>query len=164
MKAWWLTKSPREQLALIAGAAVLLLFLLYLMAWQPFSDALEQKRQLVKGQQATLSWMESQMPEILRLRGNQVKTGKAGNNEALLTLVDRTAKQSRLRQQIQRIKPQGDKSVQLWVEQAAFDTLMKWLDELTEQYGIVIDSLNIDRQDLPGLVNARVVLQRGGGA
>jgi general secretion pathway protein M len=164
MKAWWLTKSPREQLALIAGAAVLLLFLLYLMAWQPFSDALEQKRQLVKGQQATLSWMEDQMPEVQRLRGNQAKSARAGSNEALLTLVDRTAKQSQLRQQIQRIKPQGDKSVQLWVEQAAFDTLMKWLGELTEQYGIQIDSLNIDRQELPGLVNARLVLQRGGGA
>lgn len=164
MKAWWLTKSPREQLALIAGAAVLLLFLLYLMAWQPFSDALEQKRQLLKGQQATLSWMEDQMPEVQRLRGNQAKSARAGSNEALLTLVDRTAKQSQLRQQIQRIKPQGDKSVQLWVEQAAFDTLMKWLGELTEQYGIQIDSLNIDRQELPGLVNARLVLQRGGGA
>ena len=164
MKAWWLAKTQREQMALVIAAGALLLFLLYLMAWQPFADALTQKRQLVKGQQATLDWMESQLPEIRRLRGNPANAGKAASNEALLTLVDRTAKQRQLRQQIQRIKPQGDTSVQLWVEQADFDALLKWLGELTEQHGIVIDSLSIDRQELPGLVNARLVLQRAGGA
>lgn len=163
MNAWWLSKSPREQLALIIAAAALLVLLIYLLAWQPFSQALEQSQLRVKSKQATLVWMEDQMPEILRLKGAQRKSGRKTTNEALLTLVDRTAKQSQLRQQIQRIKPQGDKRVQLWVEQAAFDTLVKWLAELTDSYGIQIDSLNIDRQDLPGLVNARLVLQRGGG-
>jgi general secretion pathway protein M len=164
MKAWWLSQSQRDQMVLVIGAAALLLFLLYLMAWQPFANAVDKKQQLIKGQQATLSWMEAQLPEIRRLKGNQARSGKAASNEALLTLVDRTAKQRQLRQQIQRIKPQGDKGVQLWMEQADFDALLKWLGELTEQYGIEIDSLNIDRQELPGLVNARLVLQRDGGA
>lgn len=164
MKTWWLTKTPREQLALTLAAAALLLFLLYLMAWQPFSQAVEQKRLLVKSQQATLSWMQNNLTEIQRLRGSVGASRKAASNEALLTLVDRTAKQRQLRQRIQRIKPQGDQTVQLWVEQVAFDTLLIWLGELTQKYGIQIDSLNIDRQELPGLVNARLVLQRGGGA
>jgi general secretion pathway protein M len=164
MKAWWLSKSQQEQMALVIGAAVLLLLLLYLMAWQPFTEALERNQQLVKGQQATLSWMEAQLPEIRRLSRSQTRSGRGASNEALLTLVDRTAKQRQLRQQIQRIKPQGDKSVQLWMEQADFDALMKWLGELTEQHGIEIDSLSVDRQELPGLVNARLVLQRDGGA
>ncbi|MCU7914750.1 MAG: type II secretion system protein M [Candidatus Thiodiazotropha sp. (ex Gloverina cf. vestifex)] len=164
MKTWWLTKTPWEQLALILTAAALLLFLLYLMAWQPFSQAVEQKHLLVKSQQATLSWMQNNLSEIQHLRGSSGASRKAASNEALLTLVDRTAKQRQLRQQIQRIKPQGDQTVQLWVEQVAFDTLLIWLGELTQKYGIQIDSLNIDRQELPGLVNARLVLQRGGGA
>ncbi|MCU7808917.1 MAG: type II secretion system protein M, partial [Candidatus Thiodiazotropha sp. (ex Semelilucina semeliformis)] len=122
MKTWWLTKTPREQLALILAAAALLLFLLYLMAWQPFSQAVEQKRLLVKSQQATLSWMQNNLTEIQRLRGSVGASRKAASNEALLTLVDRTAKQRQLRQQIQRIKPQGDKPVKLWVDQVEFDT------------------------------------------
>ncbi|MCU7844965.1 MAG: type II secretion system protein M [Candidatus Thiodiazotropha sp. (ex Monitilora ramsayi)] len=163
MKRWWLTKTPREQLALTLAAAALLLFLLYLLAWQPFSQAVEQKRLLVKSQQATLNWMQDNLPEIQRLSGSG-SSKKRASNEALLTLVDRTAKQRQLRQQIQRIKPQGDKTVQLWIEQVAFDTLLMWLGELTDQHGIQIDTLNIDRQELPGVVNARLVLQRGGGA
>lgn len=163
MKDWWLTKTQREQLMLIAAAAVTLLFLLYLLAWQPFTQAVEQKRLLVTNQQTTFNWMEENLPEIQRLRGRQSNQTKS-TSEALLTLVDRTAKQRQLRQQIQRIKPQGDNAVQLWVEQVAFDTLLRWLGELTAQHGIAIDSLNIDRQESPGLVNARLVLLRSGGA
>ncbi|MES9848665.1 MAG: type II secretion system protein GspM, partial [Candidatus Thiodiazotropha sp.] len=77
---------------------------------------------------------------------------------------DRTAKKIRLRQQIQRIKPQGDNAVQLWIEEASFDTIIKWLGQLTQAHAIEIDSLTIDRQDKPGLVNARLVLQREGGS
>lgn len=164
MKAWWLTKTPREQLMLTAAAAVSLLFLLYLLAWQPFMDSVAQQQLQVKSQQITLDWMKQQLPEIQRLRAQANTRGVKRTNEALLTLVDRTAKQSQLRQQIQRIKPQGDDKVQLWVEQAAFDTLLKWLGGLSTGYGIQLESLSIDRQELPGIVNARLVLQRGGGA
>lgn len=164
MKEWWLSKTQREQLMLISAGAAALLFLLYLMAWQPFTEAVERNRQRAVSQQATLQWMEENLPEVQRLRGQQNKRQGARTNEALLTLVDRTSKQKQLRQQIQRLKPQGEDGVQLWIEKASFDTLLKWLGELTEQHGIVIDTLNIDRQDEPGLVNARLVLQRAGGA
>jgi general secretion pathway protein M len=163
MKAWWLSKNPREQMALVAAAAALLLFLIYLLAWQPFMDSVEQKRLQVKSQQVTLDWMKQNLGEIQHIRSQRRTAGISNTNEALLTMVDRTAKQSQLRQQIQRIKPQGDDTVQLWVEQAAFDTLVKWLGGLSLQYGIQIESLNIDRQESPGIVNARLVLQRAGG-
>jgi general secretion pathway protein M len=163
MKQWWLTKTPREQLALVLGAAALLLFLLYLLAWHPFVESVEQKRLKLKSQQVTLNWMQQNLAEIQHLRSQRRANGTSRTNEALLTLVDRTAKQRQLRQQIQRIKPQGDDKVQLWVEQAAFDTLLTWLGGLSVQYGIQIESLSIDRQELPGIVNARLVLQRGGG-
>jgi len=164
MKEWWLSKTQREQLMLISAGAAALLFLLYLMAWQPFTEAVDRNRQRVVSQQATLQWMEENLAEVQRLRGQQNKRQGARTNEALLTLVDRTSKEKQLRQQIQRLKPQGEDGVQLWIEEAPFDILLKWLGELTEQYGIVIDTLNIDRQNGPGLVNARLVLQRAGGA
>ena len=163
MKAWWMSKTPREQLALVLGAAALLLLMVYLLAWQPFRESLELKRLQVKSQQATLEWMQQNLGEIQRLRSQRRAAGTAQTNEALLTLVDRTAKQSQLRQQIERLKPQSDDAVQLWVKQAAFDSLMQWVGSLNQLYGIQIESLSIDRQELPGIVNARLVLQRSGG-
>lgn len=162
MNAWWLSKTPREQLALVLAAAALLLFLLYLLAWQPFMEAVEQRRLQVRSQEATLDWMQQNLAEVQRLKSLHRSAGGNSTNEALLTLVDRTAKERRLRQQIQRIKPQGEDSVQLWVEQASFDILMQWLGGLNQQHGIEIESLNLERQELSGIVNARLVLQRAG--
>ncbi|MEW8204620.1 MAG: type II secretion system protein M, partial [Candidatus Thiodiazotropha taylori] len=135
--------------------------LIYLIVWRPFQQSLEQKALLVKSQESTLQWMKDNADLVKNMRSNQPGKG-AASNEALLTLVDRTAKRIQLRQQIKRIKPQGDDSVQLWVEQASFDTLIRWLGQMTQEYALNIESLNIDRQDAPGLINARVVLQRGG--
>jgi general secretion pathway protein M len=162
MKDWWLSKTPREQLMLTAAAAVTLLFLIYLLAWQPFMASVEQKRLQVNSQQITLDWMKSQLPEVQQLRARVRASGPRRSNEALLTLVDRTANQSQLRQQIKTIKPQGENRVQIWVEQAPFDTLMKWLGGLSAGHGIQIASLTVDRQELTGIVNARLVLERGG--
>jgi general secretion pathway protein M len=163
MKAWWQSKTPQEQLAMIIGAVVVLLLLIYLMMWRPFIQSLDKKALLVESQQVTLKWMQDNLGLVKSLQGQQRNEG-ASNKEALLTLVDRTAKRIQLRQQIQRIKPQGDNAVQLWIEQAPFDTIIKWLGQLTHNHAIGIDSLMIDRQDKPGLVNARLVLQREGGS
>ncbi|MBT3011326.1 MAG: type II secretion system protein M [Candidatus Thiodiazotropha endolucinida] len=163
MKEWWQSKTPQEHMALIIGAAAILLLLVYLLLWRPFNQALDKKALLVESQQLTLNWMQDNLDLVKNLRSQQ-RGKSAGSNEALLTLVDRTAKKIRLRQQIQRIKPQGDNAVQLWIEEAPFDTIIKWLGQLTQTHAIEIDSLTIDRQDKPGLVNARLVLQREGGS
>ncbi|MET0070310.1 MAG: type II secretion system protein GspM [Candidatus Thiodiazotropha sp.] len=163
MKEWWQSKTPQEHMAMIIGAVAVLLLLVYLLMWRPFTQALEKKALLVESQQITLNWMQDNLDLVRSLRSQQRGKG-AGSNEALLTLVDRTAKQIQLRQQIQRIKPQGDNAVQLWIEEAPFDTIMKWLGQLTLTHAIEIDSLTIDRQEKQGLVNARLVLQREGGS
>ncbi|MES9946470.1 MAG: type II secretion system protein M [Candidatus Thiodiazotropha sp.] len=161
MKEWWQSKTPQEHMAMIIGAAAILLLLVYLLMWRPFNQALEKQSLLVESQRVTLSWMQDNLGLVKRLRSEQKGRG-ASSNEALLTLVDRTAKKIQLRQQIQRIKPQGDNGVQLWIEQAPFDTILKWLGGLTQTHAIEIDSLTIDRQEKSGLVNARLVLQREG--
>ncbi|MET0026579.1 MAG: type II secretion system protein M [Candidatus Thiodiazotropha sp.] len=161
MKQWWQSKTQQEHLALILGAAAILILLVYLVIWLPFTRDLDKKAQRLESQTATLHWMQENIGLVQRMRAAQGGSAKA-TNEALLTLVDRTAKTIRLRDQIERIKPQGDRAVQLWIEQAPFDILIRWLGQLTEQHGLEIESMNIDRQDGPGLVNARVVIQRGG--
>ena len=160
MKQWWLSRSPQDRMAISSGAAALMLLLLYLLVWIPFSQKVEQKRILLSNQQSTLTWMRERAAEVRQLKAVQTPVNRSGSREALLTLVDRTAKQSRLRQQIQRLKPEGNDSVQLWMEEAPFDTLIMWLGKLSVQHGISVESLNIERLDNPGQVNARLNLYR----
>jgi general secretion pathway protein M len=160
MKQWWLSRSPQDKLALMVGLTAVTLLLLYLLFWLPFQKQVEKKQLQVQNQRTTLSWMKQNAAEVNALKGKLPVTSNATSNQALLTLVDKTAKQIQLRKFIQRLKPQGSDAVQLWIEQVPFDTLVQWLDLLVKQHSIRLESVNIERQENKGVVNARLNLQR----
>jgi general secretion pathway protein M len=160
MIRWFYAKPPRERLALLAGGASLLILLIYLLVWTPFISKLERKQAQLEGQRATLAWLQSAVSEVAQLRAAQPANASVKSNESLFTLVDRTATQNRLRKQIDQIKPQGDNRVQVWMENAAFDAMLRWLGLLQQQYRIQVVSMNIDSKDKPGRINARISLER----
>ena len=161
MKQWWMSRSPQDRVAIMIMAAALSVMFLYLFVWLPFQQQIETRRQLVESQTKTLAWMKQSAQEVKRLKGAAAGSSRSVSKEALLTLVDRTAKQQKLRQFIQRLKPEGSDSVQLWIEQVPFDGLINWLGQLLEQYDIAVESINIERQEQAGLINARLNLERG---
>jgi len=160
MKAWLMSRQPNERIALILGAVVLAALLFYLIVWQPLNNALANKRQNVAEQRSTLRWMEKSSMEVQAYRRLQGNGNTTNNSEALLSVVDQTARSHGLRQQIKRLKPQGEDAVQLWLEQAAFDNIVKWLGDLTEKQSVIVDSISMDKQTASGLVNARITLSR----
>jgi general secretion pathway protein M len=160
MKDWWLSRTPNDRMASIIAICVVVVLMIYLFFWVPFNKQIVAKRALVENQLATLQWMQKSAAEVLSLRNRDAGTKTSGSTEALLTLVDRTAKQNQLRQYIQRIKPQDNNTVQLWLEETPFDNLMQWLGTLVKQYNIFLESISIERQEKSGMVDARLTLQR----
>ena len=160
MKDWWLSRTPQDRMALLITSSVLGLLLIYLFGWLPFNKQIVSKRDLVESQLATLEWMKRSAVEVRSLRSGQTRGSARVSSEALLTLVDRTAKQNLLRKYIQRLKPQDNDSVQLWLEKAPFDSLVQWLGLLVRQYDIGLDSISIERDESTGLVDARLTLLR----
>ena len=162
MKDWWLSRTSQDRMAILITASVVGLLLVYLFGWLPFDKQVVAKRTLMESQMATLEWMKRSAEEVQSLRsGLPKKPNTKASNEALLTLVDRTAKQNQLSKYIQRLKPQDNDSVQLWLEQAPFDRLVQWLGLLVRQYNIELDSINIERDESSGMVDARLTLLRG---
>jgi general secretion pathway protein M len=160
MKDWWLSRTPNDRMASIIAICVVVVLMIYLFFWVPFNKQIVAKRALVENQLAILQWMQKSAAEVLSLRNRDAATKTSGSNEALLTLVDRTAKQNQLRQYIQRIKPQDNNTVQLWLEETPFDNLVQWLGTLVKQYNIFLESISIERQEKSGMVDARLTLQR----
>lgn len=160
MKQWFYSRQPQERLALMALAAFITGLLIYTLIWLPINDDIAEKQVWISEQQETLAWMEQTASRISRLQtSSQTGPGKTGS-EALLTTVDRTAKQARLGDAVKRIKPQGNDKVQLWLEEASFDRTVRWLDTLQRQHNISIGTITIDKQKSPGLINARINLER----
>jgi len=159
MKAWYNAKEPQEQRIILILGVIIGLSLVYLLIWSPLSEAFLQKNSQVKAKQQLLSWMEKTGKQIISLkpqsRLQQRSTGP------ILSTVDRTIKTAGLGQTLKRLEPQGNQRVQIWFEKTAFDTLIIWLGKLTTEYAYQIQTINIERLDQPGLVNARLVLKKG---
>ncbi|OOZ39165.1 hypothetical protein BOW53_12755 [Solemya pervernicosa gill symbiont] len=158
MSQWWSGLEARERRMLMFGAVALLALALYALVWEPYQKSNTRLQQRVEQQRDTLNWMEQARLEAASLRGRT--TTPQGSNESLLSLTDRTAKLRKLGSQIKRLQPDSDTSVRVWLEQSRFDILMHWLGELQSRYGITIATLQIDRQESAGIVNARLTLQR----
>jgi general secretion pathway protein M len=157
MKQFLAGLGTRERYLLIAGGGLLLVLLLYALAWRPFSGRVEQLRDTVQEQRALEQWMEGAAAEVRQLRGTQGANRAAG--QSLLSLADRTARQNGLGPAIKRVEPEGTDKVRLQLEQAPFDDLMTWIETLVSQYHARIDTVTVEARDQPGVVNARVILQ-----
>jgi len=79
-----------------------------------------------------------------------------------MAVVDQTAKKNELSAAMKRIEPAGDHSVRVWIEQASFDTLTTWLDELNRSYNVHVQLITLDREAGAGRVNARITLEGAG--
>lgn len=149
--------DARHRPLAVAGTIVVLGLLLYMILWLPFSHRVDRLAVQAKEQRALEAWMRDAAAQVVRLRG--AATSAPADRRSLLALVDQTAKQSQLGSAIRRVEPDGEGKVRIQLEQAGFDDILGWLQELSGRYNVHVDNITVDRIDLPGLVNARVSLQ-----
>jgi general secretion pathway protein M len=147
----------RERLLVFIGGGLLLLVLLYGLAWRPMSERVGQLRATVSEQRALEKWMEGAVAEVKRLRGAQ--SANRAERQSLLSLADRTARQSGIGPAVRRVEPEGADKVRLQLEQAPFDDMMAWIESMVSQYHVHIDTVTVESRDQSGLVNARVIIQ-----
>lgn len=161
MKAWFLSLAPRERLMVSAAAGLVMLALIFLLAWEPLASRVTHLQQSVDEHQALKQWMQQAAVEVRQLRG-AMGSAAADANRSLLAVVDQTSKQSRLGPAVKRIQPDGQELVRVTLEQASFDDVVLWLGTLQRSYGVNVVDAAIDRQANAGRVNARLTLKKGG--
>jgi general secretion pathway protein M len=158
LQAYWAGLQSRERHTLIAGALALILLLGYALVWEPYQSELKRLRQSVAEQEQLLAWMEQAAAEVAQLRRSA--PARSASRQPLLTLVDTTARQRGLGGALKRVQPDGE-AVQVWLEQAAFDEVLRWVDGLARSHGIRVNGMVVERAEASGLVNARLVLEGG---
>ena len=161
MKDWFDNLDARERRILIIGAVVLLLAMMYLLAWEPFvkkSAALEKSNQ---ENEVLLAWMEQSAEEAKALQAKLKASGPAGSSkgQSLLGIIDKTAKSGNLGKSVKRVQPDSQSKARVWLENANFNDVIKWLESLQRKQGIHIVTSVIEKQDEAGMVNVRLVLE-----
>jgi len=151
----------REQKIVIFAALALPLMLIVFGILLPLHD----KQQIL---QAELSLMQKQAAEAQQLASYINKHGtslkSSDNTESLLTIVERLARQSKIRRFITRIKPQHSpnathQQLMLRIKNAPYTTSLRFIHSLAEQ-GLSVKTLKLQATKTPGIVNLYAMIKR----
>jgi general secretion pathway protein M len=161
MKEWFANLQPRERAMVVAGAIALAVLMFYAAVWDPLTSGARNKAAAVEEQRKLLLWMQQASQDVKRLRPSNLTPAQLPAGQSLLGVIDQTAKGAGLGSALKRVKPEGENKVSVWLEEAAFDDAIRWLENLQRIYGVEIDTIVIDRKNIPGKVDARIELAGG---
>jgi general secretion pathway protein M len=159
VRDWLDNLSARERNLVYGAGGLLAVALLYLVVVMPFQMSGKKMTARVQQKSVDLAWMQASAPQAMAAAGVAQQAG----GESLVVLVARTAREAGLGEALRDQSPDGDAGLRLRIEAASFDTLVTWLGSLQQQYGVTIESANIDAA-APGLVNATLSLKQAGAA
>jgi general secretion pathway protein M len=159
MKQWFAGLNTRERRIVSGAVIVLLIILVHVLVWEPLSNKRAQLQTSLQAQRNTYAWMQQAAREIRQLsrRGAGVKK----QSGSLLGMINSTAKPVLLGATLKRVEEDRQQGVRVWIEQVAFDDLVRWLGQIEQQYGIRVSSLVSERHSKAGRVNVRLILQQG---
>ncbi|HSB96484.1 MAG TPA: type II secretion system protein M [Spongiibacteraceae bacterium] len=144
--------APREQLAVRVLSVFFLVLVIVLSVMMPLHRFNADAIAALHAQQDTLTWMQA----------NRASIGKAGSvtrkpGDSVLTLANQSARDLGIT--FKRYEPKGERGLSLWLEQVSFEQVVKWLDVLERDYGVIAVDFSASRRNEAGLVDVRLILQ-----
>ena len=151
MKEWFAGLNQREQLSLVALGFALGLYLLYMLAWAPLAERRDQLIVQNKSAAESLQRVDAMVSEITRLRAGGAASSAQRN---LTALVNQSTNRHNL--QVSRLQPNSRGDIQVRFENAVFDDLVAWLDQVENREGLLVTEVAITRTGSSGRVNASI--------
>lgn len=156
VQTWLQQKSPREQLILLAGLGVVVLYLLWLLLWQPMMQARALSAQRVTNAEQSLLAVRSLARELASVRATT--TSAAGGTGNLAQSLDESASALGLR--ITSLEPAADNSsVAVRLNDVSMATVLTWLSGIESSGVMSIDSLTLSPVQTPGHVTVNLRLR-----
>lgn len=148
MKNWFESLAPRER-QLVLGAAIVLLIGIFLqLIWAPLNEAQHKAQLKVENQIELLTWVSQKTAEYQSLKGQ----GKKTVTGSLSQIVSSAARSSQI--SLARMQPQGD-SLNVQIDEIEFNKLVRWMADLTQNKGLLIESLDVHAGEREGAVRVR---------
>lgn len=161
MKSWFDGLESREQLFVSAGAVVVVIALFYGFVWAPLDRNHESVAASVNDWQRSLAEL-APLKGMAQAGGSSTKATGSANQQAPIIIVDQTLRSRQLEQFRRRSQPTSSNGIRVEFENVAFDDLVLWLGDLSDQYSMHVQagSLSKGSQSGPGRVNATLTLER----
>ncbi len=148
--------SDRERRIVIVGGIVAVVLLLLAIV-MPVERGVSQSADRVTRKQADLGWIQQMAPALAA-----APQAAPANDQSLIVLIDRTARDAGLGQALTGSQPSGNGALRTQFEKADFNRLVDWISMLGQQYGVQAESATFEAGGTPGVVDAVVVLRNAG--
>ena len=153
VKQWYGGLQTREQF-LVSRGAVAAVVLLLVGGFLQLHAAVGKAQASVVRKQDDLAYIISHLGELQSANG-----ASPDLSSPLASIVDRTARDSGLGEQLKTNQPEGDNNLRVKFEGANFDALVLWVSSLQQEQGIQVQNATIDRS-AAGTIVATLVLAR----
>ncbi|MGB5279345.1 MAG: type II secretion system protein M [Gammaproteobacteria bacterium] len=157
---WFHGLQQRERQLVLGASVVVIVTLGYLIIWEPVHKSIDEQTRKLHSQIGIQQWMQNAAKEVKVLKASGSPSKKINSTQPVTLVVEQSAATAGIKPYLSRLESTSDKGARVTIDAASFDQLLLWLNTLQTQYGINVTSANLDRDDKPGTVNARMTLKR----
>lgn len=157
MKEWFSQLNQREQLSLLLLSSALLLYLLYIFVLSPLES---QREQLIAQNSAVTESqgrVDAMVSQLLQLRQGGAKAGAKRN---LTSVINQST--TRLQLPVMRLQPNSRGEIQVRIENASFNDVLKWLNEMEYTESLLVREVSVTPAASAGRVNITVRIAEAG--
>ena len=161
MKSWFESLESREQLFVALGAVIVVAALVYGLVWAPLDRNYQSMATSVSNWQDSLAEL-APLHEMAQAGGPSRSSPSGTSQQSPIIIVDQTLRSRQLEQFRRRSQPTSSNGVRVEFENVAFDDLVLWLGDLSDQYSMHVQagSLSKGSQSGAGRINATLTLER----
>ena len=161
MKDWYDNLEAREQVFVLAGALVVVMALIYYVIWTPLDNRHKQVSASVQNWERSLAEL-GPLRGLIASGGSSQQSGAVNNSQAPSISVSQTLQSRGLAHYRRRSQPTTGNGVRVELENVAFDELVVWLGDLSDNYGMNVQAGSLSRvtDAGPGRINASLTLER----
>ena len=159
MRIWFDSLESREKILIVFVSIFVIITSTYMLILAPM---LKERDSLNK----SISDWESSIIEISHLKQLDVQSQLTINNQnkpdqSLVVIVDISLRKHNLYQSLQRSLPNGNDNIRVELQEASFNDLILWIEELDSMYNLKVISANFSESSSEeyGFVNTSLTLE-----
>jgi len=157
MKEWFSQLNQRDQMSLLLLGVAVSLYLLYVFIWSPLDTRREQLAVQNTAIAESQVRVDSMVSQLLELREGGATAGAKRN---LTSVINEST--SRFQLPVIRLQPNSRGEIQVRVENASFDDVLKWLHEMEYGQSLLAREVSVTPANAAGRVNVTVRIAEAG--
>ena len=147
---WFYGREKNEQYIITGLALLVVLSLLWVVAWKPVADWRELASNRHQNAQQLFDWLRANEAAAKQAAATPVRS------RSLTPIVTRTATAQELA--VSRLQPESNGVISVVLQQQSFNKIISWIAQLEENNDVNIERASIDSVESPGYVNAQIRL------